>query len=59
MAVVTFDSKNDKVYVLLEDTDTIRETDDNNTSYTKRASNLMAGDVIMDDHTELCIIKGF
>lgn len=58
MAVITFDSKNDKVYVLLEDTDTIRETDDNNTSYTKHASNLMAGDVIMDDHTELCIIKG-
>ena len=58
MAVITFDSKNDKVYILLEDADTIRETDDNNTSYTKNASNLMAGDVIIDDHTELCVIKG-
>ena len=58
MAIITFDSKSDKVYILLEDLDTIRETDDNNASYTKHTSNLMAGDVIMDDHTELCIIKG-
>jgi hypothetical protein len=57
MAIITFDYKNDKVYVLLDNMDKIRETDDNNTTYTKNAATLMAGDVIVDDHVELCVIK--
>lgn len=59
MAIITLDSKNDKVYVLMDDTDTIREIDDNNMLCSKAASSLMAGYVIIDDHTELCVIKGF
>ena len=57
MATITIDYDNNKVYILVNNTDTIREKDGGPT-YTKNAGAFNIGEVLIHDEIELCIIRG-
>ena len=56
MATITLDYNDNKVYVLINDNDKIREIN-GGTTLTKNAGALMTGSVIINDQVTLCIIK--